>query len=339
MSRWLRLVALTLVVAVAGSGCSLPGQKDGYEVTAFFRDVGDLVPGASVQSLDVEIGSVTDIDLLYEDGEMIARVLFTIEPAAQVPRDGLQALVRQTSLLGEQFIDIVATETGPALSEDGTVIPLENTDRRVDIETFLSELSGFVGQGGLSELNRFTHAQALILEDRGKRFGETIEELDRFTSVLADRKVDIGDAIDSLASASGTIADNQATLDSFLDSFEQANVLLDEQGEGLQRLFSSLARFGDVSSRFLVRHEGAINRQFKSLRPVFRALAGVSGELRTDIGQLRRFFELFPKSLGGGPGGDGMGDYVQVDAVLCEALQSCNTKGERGDVPGQGQGR
>jgi hypothetical protein len=40
--------------------------------------------------------------------------------------------------------------------------------------------------------------------------------------------------------------------------------------------------------------------------------------------------------MGGGPGGTGKGDYIQAEAVLCEALSACNTKGEKGDVPGEG---
>jgi hypothetical protein len=75
------------------------------------------------------------------------------------------------------------------------------------------------------------------------------------------------------------------------------------------------------------------------LRPIFRAIAGADGELRTDISQLATFLELFTKSLGGGPGGTGTGDYIQVEAVICEALENCHTKGEKGDVPGQGQGQ
>jgi phospholipid/cholesterol/gamma-HCH transport system substrate-binding protein len=327
------------VVALLLSGCALSGgNADDADVIAYFTDVGDLVVGGQVQVNDVEIGRISAIELVTRDGDMTARVAMVLDTEGRVPSDGLKALVRQTSLLGEQFVELVpASTSAPFVGDEQVSIPVERTDRRVDIETFLSDLSGFIGGGGLEDLNRFTHAQAVILENRGSRFGETLEELETFTGVLAARRLDIGAAIDSLASASGTIADNKATLDSFLDSLDSANQLLAEQGSELGRLFRSLRRFGSVSSTFLARHESAINRQFKALRPIFSGLAGASGELRTDISQLRTFLELFPKSLGGGPGGDQEGDYVQVEAVLCESLVNCNTKGEKGDVPGQGQ--
>lgn len=334
--RPLRIAAL-LAVAVFGSSCALMRTDPTPEVVAYFTNVGDLVEKGAVQVADVEVGSVQEIDLVTEDGRMLARVTMSIDPDERIPADDLSAVVRQTSLLGEQFVELVPEGQGaPYIGSAQVTIPVERTDRIVDIETFLGDLSAFVGGGGLEDLNSFTHAQALILEERGARLGKTIEELEKFTSVLAGRRFDIEAAIDSLASAGSTLAANRDTLGSFLDSLEDANALLAEQGSGLRRLFTSLRRFGTVNARFLVRHEDAIDRQFRALRPILGGLAGAQGELRTDIAQLRTFLELFPKSMGGGPGDGGRGDYVQAEAVLCEALSQCNTKGEKGDVPGEG---
>jgi phospholipid/cholesterol/gamma-HCH transport system substrate-binding protein len=335
-----RLLIVSVVAVMASTGCALTGDVKGNKVVAYFEDAGDLVVGANVQMLDVEIGLINDIEYTLRDGVMLAKITMALDPKVEVPATDISAVIRQTSLLGEQFVELVPGSQGPPfVGATGTTIDVADTDRRVDIETFLSDLSSFVGSGALEDLNRFTHAQALILEERGERFGNTIEELERFTSVLADRKLDIASAIDHLAGAGKTLAANTATLDSFLDSLEDANVLLADQGDELQLLFSSLRRFGTVSARFLSNHEQAIDRQFRALRPVLQAIAGADGELRADIGQLAKFLELFTKSLGGGPGGSGKGDYIQVQAVICEALANCNTNGEKGDVPGQGSGR
>ena len=200
----------------------------------------------------------------------------------------------------------------------------------------MSDLSAFIGQGGLEDLNRFTHAQALILEGRGEVFGETIDELETFTGNLAARKDDVAIAIDELASATQTLANNQDTIDDFFDSLESGNKLLADQTDDLARLFRALNEFGRVNSRFLAEHEDAINRQFKALRPVLEGLAGAKRELGIDISQLRTFVRLFPKSLGGGAGGNGDGDWIQAEAVICESMMLCNSRGEKGDVPGEG---
>lgn len=334
--RPVRVVVALVCLAGVLSACGARGDK--HDVVAYFEDAGDLVRGGRVQVNDVEVGSVEDIDLVLQEGRMLARVGLSIDDGVSFPAANLGAVVRQTSLLGEQFVQLVVDQaaSGASIGEEPVVIPVERTARRVDVETFLSDLSGFIGRGGLEDLNKFTTAQALILEDRGQRFGQVIDELSRFTEVLAGRRLDVGAAIDHLAAASGTVADNRATLDSFLDSLDEANVLLADQGDRLGALFRGLGRFGSVNARFLADHEEAINRQIRALRPIFRGVAGAQAELRSDLEQLNTFFRLFPKSLGGGPGGRGFGDYVQADAILCEKLSDCHTRGEKGDVPGQG---
>jgi phospholipid/cholesterol/gamma-HCH transport system substrate-binding protein len=331
MKRFLVAIAITALVA---TGCGR--ADDAPRVVAYFDDVGDLVEGAQVQMNDVEIGRISDITLVTRDGRMLGRVTMEVDESEKIPSSGLGAVVRQTSLLGEQFVQLVATTEGAPFVDGETTIPVDRTDRRVDIETFLGDLSALITQGGLEDLNRFTHAQALILEERGKTFGETIEELEKFTAVLANRRLDVKAAITQLASAGGTLATNQQTVDDFIDSLDEANALLADEGDNLGRLFDSLSRFGRVNNRFLAKHEKGIVRQFKALRPILEGLAGAEGELRVDITQLRTFLELFPKSVGGGPGGLGKGDYIQAEAVLCEVLEDCNTNGEKGDVPGQG---
>jgi phospholipid/cholesterol/gamma-HCH transport system substrate-binding protein len=333
----LRVTAVLLALLAFGPACS-GGGDDARRVVAYFDDVGDLVERASVQYNDVNIGTVDDIELTLDQGRMLARVTMTLTDDLSMPADDLGATVRQTSLLGEQFIELNPGASGPPYVGEGDIvtIPVARTTRRVDVETFLGDLSGFIGGGGLEDLNRFTHAQALILEDRGERFGETLEELERFTSVLASRKLDIKAAIDNLSRASATLASNRNTIDSFLDSLDDANVLLAREGGNLIRLFRSLRGFGTVNARFLARHEDSIRRGFKSLRPVLDGLVGAQGALRHDISQLARFFELFPRSFGGGPGGGGKGDYVQAQGILCETFSKCSTNGEKGDVPGEG---
>jgi len=330
-----RRVALVITACLLSGALASCGEQ-GPRVVAYFEDAGDTVVGGQVQISDVRVGRIDSLDMVVQDGRMVARIEMSLNPGVELRSGEMSAIVRQTSLLGEQFVELVPSDNGPEQSTAEVTIPLERTARRVDVETFLGDLSAFVGGGGLEDLNQFTNAQAIILENRGETFGQVIDELTIFTGTLSGRRVDVGAAIDNLASASETIVNNQRTLDDFLDSLEDANALLAEQGEEFRALFQSLSRFGRVNSSFLARHETAIGRQIRALRPIFRGLAGAKGELDNDLVKLNRFLELFPRSLGTGPGARGAGDWIQVDAVLCEQLVLCNTRGEKGDVPGQG---
>jgi len=333
MRRLVGLAIAAVVLPLAACGSS----EEGADVVAYFADAGDLVEAAQVQVNDVEVGRVTDIKVVRDGSSVVAQVSMDISAEVSVPATDLAAVVRQTSLLGEQFVQLVpGSDEAPYVGSEQVTIPLERTDRRVDVETFLADLSAFIGGGGLEDLNRFTHAQALILENRGRELGETIAQLERFTGTVAGRRADLSAAIDHLASAGGELAANLDTFERFFDSLEDANVLLADQSDELSNLVRAFRRFGVVNARFLARHEDAIDRGFKSLRPILRGLASAQGELRADIRGLRTFFELFARSVGGGPGDRGRGDYIQAEAVLCEVLSQCHATGERGDVPGEG---
>jgi len=331
----MRRLALLITAGMLATLLASCGEQ-GLEVVAYFEDAGDTVVGGQVQISDVRVGTIDSIDMVVQNGRMVARIEMSLDPDIEFRTDEMRAIVRQTSLLGEQFVELVPAGDGPGQSVAEITIPLERTTRRVDVETFLGDLSAFVGGGGIEDLNRFTNAQAIILENRGEAFGQVIDELTTFTGTLAGRRVDVGEAIDNLASASETIVNNQSTLDDFLDSLEEANALLAEQGDQFRALFQSLSRFGRVNSSFLARHERAIERQIRALKPILGGLVGAKSELDSDLVKLNTFFRLFPRSLGTGPGARGAGDYVQVDGVICETLVRCNTRGEKGDVPRQG---
>ncbi|MDQ4025279.1 MAG: MlaD family protein, partial [Actinomycetota bacterium] len=112
MKRLTRALALSLVAATASS-CALFTTDPSPELVAYFRDVGDLVEKGTVQVADVEVGSVQEIDLVMEGGEMLARVTMSIDEGERIPAEGLRAVVRQTSLLGEQFVELVPGPQAP----------------------------------------------------------------------------------------------------------------------------------------------------------------------------------------------------------------------------------
>ena len=118
MKRALGLIGVLLVT----SGLAACGSSSGsIKVDAIFRQVGDLPRFANVQSSDVVVGSVRAISL---DGYN-ARVTLRINKDAGIPRNAL-ALIRSTSLLGEEFVELRApsNETpSPQPLQNGDVIP------------------------------------------------------------------------------------------------------------------------------------------------------------------------------------------------------------------------
>ena len=311
--RGRRLLVLTLLVStVATTSCAVLGVSggcNGTEVIAKFEQVGDLVEVSNVQSSDVVIGSVTDIEL--DKSEWLAQVTMCLEEEEKVPAD-LEAIVRTTSLLGEKFVDLHPLSDGPPYLEDGDIIGPENTSKATELEDVFARLATILGTGNLEELNRFTASQAKILGEHSGELREVLSRLHRFTDVLVGRKGDIAASIESLDDVARTALNNQAVLTRFLGSFDDASAVLANQKEGLQNLLVALDRFTQVSIRLLDATDEGLTDQFASLRPVLRTVLNNSENVRKTLRTFDRFSDWFPETM--------PGDYLQLD--VCQAIET-----------------
>lgn len=301
-----------MVAGISLSSCAALGVTtgcEGMEVIANFEQVGDLVRAANVQSADVKIGSVQEIELDKED--WLAKVTMCIGDDERIPAD-VQAVVRTTSLLGEKFIDLRPQSQGPPFLEDGAILGIDQTSKATELEDIFAELGTILGEGNLHEINAFTSAQARILRNHSGDVKEVLSRLRQFTDVLASRKGDIASAIDSLDDVSRTALTNSAILERFLDSFGKASGVLADQKEGLQSLLISLDRFTEVAIRLLDATEEGLTKQFARFRPVLRTILRNSDNLAKALRTLATFSDWFPETM--------PGDYLQLD--VCQALET-----------------
>ena len=305
MSR--RLAALAVAASLIATGCSAIGITaacDGTEIIGMFDQVGDLVPNANVQSSDVEVGSISTIEL---DG-WEAKVTMCIDPGEQIPED-TELVVRTTSLLGEKFVDIQSQNEGPPYLEDGAIVGTENTSKATELEEVFAKLASILGTGNLEQLNRFTAAQADILRNRGGQLRNLLSRLHRFTDLLNRRRTDIATSIDSLDSVARTVVGDSDVLESFLESFAGSSEVLEDQKEELLRLLSALEQFTAVSVQLLNSTEQSLDEQLRDLRPVLRVAVANSANLRESLQTLATFSQWFPETM--------PGDYLQLD--VCQA--------------------
>ena len=315
----IRRLAALLVISLISSSCAVLGFKSdckGTEVIANFEQVGDLVENANVQSSDVVIGTISDIEL---DG-WNARATMCLEDDQDIPKNS-EAVVRSTSLLGEKFIDLRPTAEEPPYLEDGDVIDVDRTSKATELEDVFARLATILGTGNLEKLNQFTSAQAKILRNHAGDLRTVLSDLKSFTDVLASSKEDLGMAVDSLDSVSRTVLDDSGVLKDFIRSFADSSGVLANQKTALQDLLFSLERFSDISAQLLRETEAGLNSQFDDLRPVLRVAVRNSQNLSKGLRTLARFTQWFPESM--------PGDYLQLD--VCQA--SPDEYGEGVDCP------
>jgi phospholipid/cholesterol/gamma-HCH transport system substrate-binding protein len=145
----MKVLVLGVLAAMFLSACDasvyslpLPGGPDVGDdpmtIKVEFADVLDLVPQSTVKVNDVSVGKVTAIDL---EGYQ-ALVTLQVRRDVDLPGNAVAEL-RQTSLLGEKFVQLSAPDEGAidAPLSDGSTIPIERAGRNPEVEEVLGALS------------------------------------------------------------------------------------------------------------------------------------------------------------------------------------------------------
>lgn len=97
-------IGALVILAVQVSNLVSFGAAPGYQVTAYFDDVGGLRERGAVRAGGVTVGRVTSIQ--YDQRTYKARVTISVDPRYdRFPRDTL-ASIYTSGLLGEQYINL-----------------------------------------------------------------------------------------------------------------------------------------------------------------------------------------------------------------------------------------
>ena len=203
---------------------SLPGGADigdnPYSVQVEFLDVLDLVQQSGVKVADVPVGRVDKIEL---QDDWTALVTLTVNGDVDLPANAV-AKIQQSSLLGEKFIELAApgNEKPEGKLRDHPHIPLERTNRNVEVEELLGALSLVLNGGGLAQLQTINKELGKALQGRESAVRSTLTELDTFVGGLDAQKAEINRALDSANTLAATLAARTATIDTALDTIGPA---------------------------------------------------------------------------------------------------------------------
>jgi phospholipid/cholesterol/gamma-HCH transport system substrate-binding protein len=320
-----RVVAVLSAVLVL-SGCSsfsgiydlpLPGGAElgdhSYEVKARFRDVLDLVPQSGVKVNEVAIGRVEDIQLA-PDG-WTAEVTMRVNGEVQLPANAL-AMVRQSSLLGEKYIELSAPPDGQARGQlaNGAVIPIERTNRNTEIEEVLGALSMLLNGGGVEQLQNIAQELNNALEGNEPDIRATLTSLDTLVSTLDESKSDITRAIDGVNQLAGTLAAEKDQLAGAIDSLGPGLEVLNQQRGQLVTMLQSLDSLSDVAVDTVNASQADIVADLRALTPTLQKLGEAGADLPKSLELL--FTIPFSDEAVNGIKGDYFNLYAKIDLNL-----------------------
>lgn len=312
------LVALATGVALlAASGCQgafdlpLPGgaaqSGDIIRVTAEFADVLDLVPQSSVKVDQVTVGSVEKIEL----NGWTARVTMRLPRSVKLP-DNAIAEIKQTSLLGEKYIELSpppATAPVGRLS-DGDNIPLDRTGRNPEVEEVLSAMSLLLNGGGVAQLKVIETELNNAMHGNEPQIRDVIKQLNTFVGGLDAQKADIVRAIDNVDKLAAKLAAQKDDLARALESMPQGLKVLADQRQQLVRMLSALSRLGAVGTTVIEQSKTDTAADLAALKPILGELTAAGDNLPKSM-QL-----LLTYPFSDGTIGAMKGDYTNMTANL-----------------------
>jgi phospholipid/cholesterol/gamma-HCH transport system substrate-binding protein len=312
------VAALAGVLVVLLSACQgaydlpLPGGKamdgKGYQVTAEFSDVLDLVPQSAVKVNDVTVGRVQRITV----HGWTASVTLHVDDSVHLPANAT-AQLQQTSLLGEKYVEL-SPPTGVAPQgrlANGAVIPLASTGRDPQVEDVLGALSLLLNGGGVAqlkiittELNKATHGNESSIRD-------LISQLNTFVGGLDAQRSQIVKALDAVDRLSARLDAQKADLVTALDHLPAGLKLLADQRAQLTAMLASLDRLGAVGTRVITASKADTVADLTALRPTLTQLTKAGDDLPNSLRLLLTF--PFPDNAATGAI---KGDYANLHATL-----------------------
>lgn len=318
------LVAGALVLTGCGSGgfdgvynMPLPGGADvgdrPYEVKVQLRDVLDLVPQAGVKVDDVPVGRVDRIDL-GADG-WTAEVTVLVNGDVKLPGNAV-ARLRQSALLGEKYVELAKPAEGReegALS-DGSVIPVERTNRNPEVEEVFGALSMLLNGGGIAQLQDISRELNAALEGNEPQIRSLLDNLNTLVGDLDAHKGEITRALDGLNRLGGTLNAQRDQITGVLDGLEPGLKVLSEQRTQLVTLLQSLDTLSDVAVDTVNKSKDDIVADLKALTPTLQKLVEAGTNLPNAFELLLTY--PFPDSAMDAIKGDYTNMYADIDLNL-----------------------
>ncbi|SFK37960.1 phospholipid/cholesterol/gamma-HCH transport system substrate-binding protein [Amycolatopsis sacchari] len=319
MKRLLGVLGVVLLLGGCGTGgfaglysTPLPGGADlgdhPYHVTAQFADVLDLVPQASVKVNDVAVGRVDKIDLAPDTRSAI--VSMRVNGDVKLPANAYADL-RQSSLLGEKFVQLREPESGAeGTLADGAVIPLQRTNRNPEVEEVLGALSLLLNGGGVNQLADITRELNKALTGNEAEIRALLSRVDQLATELDGQKSEIIRAIDGLNRLSSTLVGQTANLTNALDNLAPGLKVLTEQRDQLVGMLQSLDTLSGVAVDTIDKSKAQLIDNLKALTPTLTQLAEAGQNLPTAL----KILPTYP--LPDVAGEVVRGDYANVRARL-----------------------
>ena len=256
-------------------------------------------PGSKVTYNGVEIGRVSDIVAINQNGEPKAQVTLDVDKhfIRLIPQN-VDAQIKATTVFGNKYIAF-SSPKDPTPQRVSSSVPIDVSSVTTEFNTLFETLVSVTQKVDPIKLNETLTATAQALGGLGERFGQSIENGNAILADVNPRMPRINQDVRGLANLADIFADAAPDFwDGLQNAVVTAKTLNDEQGNIDQALMSAVG-FGNTGGEVFEKSGPYLVRGAADLRPTSALLDEYSPALFCTI---RNYHDVEPKiaaSLGG----------------------------------------
>lgn len=289
----LTVLALILIVVVA-VGLFRDSFKNTVEVTVLADRAGLVMnPEAKVKLNGAQVGKVASIEALPDGG---AALHLAIDPASvdAIPAN-VGAEITSSTVFGSKFVELLPpAEPSPASLAPGTVI--KGGDKvTVEWNTVFQQLVSVLSKVEPAKLNQTLGALSTSLNGRGKKFGQSLVDLDSALTKLNPALANLNEVLAISPTVFGAFADASPDLLATLDNTGRIGDTVVEQQNSLDALLISAIGLADIGTEVVGDNRAALTDAVHLLAPTTDLTNQYNAALTCGVGGL--------VPLATGPGG------------------------------------
>lgn len=246
------VIGLVVLVLIGYGVWATAFRKPVLRFNALFSATVGVYPGSDVKMLGVSVGKV---DAVIPQGKQVLVRMHLDRGRAAAADTG--AVILSPSLVSDRYVQLTGLYTsGPKLA-GGSTIPATRTATPVELDQLydsVNKLAGALGPNGANStgaLSRLIQTGAADLDGNGKALNDTLQQLSKATSIFAGAKDNLFDTIDNLKKFTGMLAANDAGVQQVNSQLAAVSQLLADDRQSFAAALSQLGAALDTVSGFI----------------------------------------------------------------------------------------
>lgn len=285
-------------------------RTNGY--AAVFRNASGLREGQLVRASGVEVGKVSNVDLI--DGGTKILVRFNVERSLPLYQS-TTASIRYQNLVGDRYLELQRGDSANMLSP-GATIPIERTQPALDLDTLTGAFRPLFRSLDPAKVNEISQSIITVFQGQGGTVNDVLDQIAQLTSSLADRDQAIGDVANNLTTVLNTTVKHHMEFD---DAIQKFHVLIAGLAGRADPLADATTHINDAA--------GTVGDLLADLRPILHDTIGqLENILQPMVDQLPQAEDLLNKLPGAvklvGQVGGIYGDFFNF--YLCDLSLKLN---------------